>query len=193
MSGSVPPPPGAARQVELVGATCHQLHREPVLIARGPDGARGRASDRNPAGSGVVVGAGPCRPPRRSPAQAWVPGWARAPPGCRCGTSASARSIRVWPSAVVVRPLGASGPVTEPQSGRLRSPRSLSAISRNPSGMHPVNWLEPSRRNVRLDRRPSSVGIPPVNRLEPSRRYHRFDRRPSSGWNLTRQLVVVEP
>ena len=42
--------------------------------------------------------------------------------------------------------------VAAPQSGRLSSARSFSAISRNPSGMHPVNWLGAKARYIRLDR-----------------------------------------
>ena len=51
-----PAPARAARQVELVGPPRFEFDREPVLIAVCPDGAGGRAADRDPAGSGVVVG-----------------------------------------------------------------------------------------------------------------------------------------
>ena len=50
-----PAPARAARQVELVGPTRLQLDREPVVVARPPDGPRGRAPDRHPAGGGGVV------------------------------------------------------------------------------------------------------------------------------------------
>ena len=49
-------PARAAREVELVGPFRCEVHREAVVVARGADGAGGRAADRHPTGRGVVVG-----------------------------------------------------------------------------------------------------------------------------------------
>ena len=66
------------------------------------------------------------------------------------------------------------------QNRSPRVPTSLPCISRNATGMQPLNWLLPSRSDSRLVRLPSSAGIGPLNWLPPRNRNPRLARPPSS-------------
>ena len=67
------------------------------------------------------------------------------------------------------------------QKSSPSSVKSFSATSRNPAGMHPVNWLPLRRRSVNLVRLPNSGGIDPVNWLPQRDRYWRLARLLNSG------------